>query len=46
MVAGTDCGSPAATQALRATLVDCSPTWLTQPADDVVDALGIDTAVV
>ena len=24
-------GSPAATQALRATLVDCSPTWVTHP---------------
>ncbi len=31
VVPGTCWGRPAATQAFRATLVDCSPTWLTQP---------------
>src|ERR1019366_7875723 len=31
VVAGTCWGSPAATQALRVTLVPCSPTWVTQP---------------
>ena len=30
-VPGTDSGSLEASTALRATLVDCSPTWLTQP---------------
>ncbi len=30
-VAGTCHGRPPAIQALRATLLDCSPTWLTQP---------------
>ena len=30
-VAGTCQGRPPAIQALRATLLDCSPTWLTQP---------------
>ena len=32
VVAGTCQGRPAATQALRATFVLCSPTWVTQPA--------------
>src|ERR687897_1434057 len=31
VVAGTSSGSPAASQALRATLTDCSPSWDTQP---------------
>ena len=30
-VPGTDSGRREASTALRATLVDCSPTWLTQP---------------
>ena len=30
-VPGTDSGRPDASTALRATFVDCSPTWLTQP---------------
>ena len=41
-MAGTVWGRPAETHPLRATFVLCSPTWLTQPADDVVDALGVD----
>src|SRR4029450_2600982 len=31
VVAGTSSGSPAASQALRATFTDCSPIWDTQP---------------
>ncbi len=31
LVAGTDWGSPAATQALRVTLQPCSPDWVTFP---------------
>ena len=31
VVAGTSSGSPAASQALRATFTDCSPIWETQP---------------
>jgi hypothetical protein len=31
VVAATDSGRPAVSQAVRATLKDCSPTWLTQP---------------
>src|SRR5690554_8189604 len=31
VVAGVVSGSPAVSQAVRPTLNDCSPTWLTQP---------------
>ncbi len=31
VVAATDMGSPAVSQAVRVTSKDCSPTWLTQP---------------
>ncbi len=34
--------SPACSQARRTMPLDCSPAWVTQPADDLVDQLGVE----
>ena len=42
VVAAVAWGSPALSHAVRPMLNDCSPTWLTQPADDLADLGRID----
>ena len=42
VVAATCSGRPAVSQAVRAMLNDCMPTWLTQPPDDLADLGRVD----
>ena len=42
VVAADSYGSPALSQALRVTFEACSPAWVTQPPDDLLDRGGID----
>ena len=42
VVAATERGRPAVSQAVRVTLKDCSPAWVTQPPDDLADLGRVD----